>query len=198
MHAVDEVCRRSTPRVAAAFSLCASSIPLWLFSLIDRNVTHVDSFWSLGFMLCACIYRCKENQRLSAERVIRSSFFSRSALVTLLTSAWALRLSLHLTVRNHGLGEDYRYRALRKSIGNTFWYKSFYYVFLFQAVLCFIISQPLAATIYGSSLPSLPAYAPQSRDDQIQQARKYDLSHDFFKRTTKLNFLEPKVVAFIS
>lgn len=67
--------------------------------------------------------------------------------------AWALRLSLHITVRNWGHGEDRRYRKIRCDHGRGFDFKSLYIVFVPQALLAWIISLPLLGTMLGSVAP---------------------------------------------
>jgi len=62
---------------------------------------------------------------------------------------WAVRLAGYITWRNHGQGEDYRYKAMRRAIGPKFWWFSLFSVFGLQAALCFTISQPLLAAQTG-------------------------------------------------
>jgi steroid 5-alpha reductase family enzyme len=62
-----------------------------------------------------------------------------------------VRLSVYITWRNHGQAEDYRYQEIRANNEPGFRYKSFYIVFVLQAVLAWVISLPLAAAISGQS-----------------------------------------------
>jgi steroid 5-alpha reductase family enzyme len=66
-------------------------------------------------------------------------------LLLLLVGMWGLRLSIHLTLRNWGHGEDYRYRAMRDRIGDAFPLVSLGTVFLLQALLTWVIGMPLFA-----------------------------------------------------
>ena len=101
----------------------------WLISLPTRNVTVVDSLWGLGFVLVAW------NTFFFSE-----GFAGRSAMIALLTTLWGLRLSIHLSVRNWGKGEDPRYGKWREKGGERFWLTSLFKVFMLQAVFMWVIS----------------------------------------------------------
>jgi steroid 5-alpha reductase family enzyme len=68
-------------------------------------------------------------------------------LVLFLVGVWAVRLSLFITLRNRGQGEDHRYQAIRQNHEPGFWWKSLYLIFGFQAILAWIISLPLLAAV---------------------------------------------------
>ena len=101
----------------------------WLVSLIYRNVTIVDSLWGLGFVLIAWI-----------TFFMADGFFGRGLLVALLVALWGLRLSLHLSWRNWGKGEDPRYGEWRKKSGDRFWLVSLFKIFILQAVFLWAIA----------------------------------------------------------
>jgi steroid 5-alpha reductase family enzyme len=71
----------------------------------------------------------------------------RTLLVLTLVTVWALRLSIYITVRNWGHGEDRRYQAIRARNQPHFALKSSYLIFGFQALLAWIISLPLLGAI---------------------------------------------------
>ena len=96
----------------------------WLYSLARRNVGIVDSLWSLMILAVLAVYVLQAG--LSG---------ARATLVLVLLSLWAVRLSLHITVRNHGEPEDRRYRAIRANNEPNFELKSLYIVFGLQAFL---------------------------------------------------------------
>lgn len=108
----------------------------WLVSLTRNNVTHVDSMWSLFFLLASFT---------SALYVFEST--PRTSLVLILVSIWAIRLCAYLTWRNWGPHEDSRYAAIRKNNQPHFWLKSIYIVFGLQAVLAWVISLSLYGAI---------------------------------------------------
>jgi len=67
----------------------------------------------------------------------------RLALVLWLLALWAARLSVYITVRNMGKGEDRRYQEIRARNEPGFTWKSLYLVFWLQAGLAWVISLPL-------------------------------------------------------
>jgi len=106
---------------------------LWLISIYLKNVSIVDNFWGIGFILISFIYY------LQCEVA-----YTRINLMMLLVTLWGLRLSVYLTYRNYGKGEDYRYQEFRRSYGpKRYWWFSFFQVFLLQGGLMMIISLPL-------------------------------------------------------
>jgi steroid 5-alpha reductase family enzyme len=68
---------------------------------------------------------------------------ARGWLLTLLTTAWGLRLATYLSWRNIGHGEDYRYKAMRKHHGAKFPLVSLFTVFILQGVLMWLVSLPV-------------------------------------------------------
>jgi steroid 5-alpha reductase family enzyme len=114
----------------------------WIISLITKNVTIVDSLWGLGFVLIAWL------TYFTAE-----GFQGRMLLITLLVTSWGLRLSLHLSWRNWGHGEDPRYGSWREESGGRFWLISLFKVFVVQAVFLWAIALALQ---WGQMSPRPP------------------------------------------
>ena len=112
----------------------------WLISLLRNDVSIVDSLWSLMFLLVALVYSA-----------MSSNIGPREALILVMVTLWALRLSVYITWRNHGQPEDYRYQEIRANNEPGFRFKSLYIVFVLQAVLAWVISLPLAGAISGQS-----------------------------------------------
>lgn len=112
----------------------------WVLSVFIRNVSIVDSLWSLFFAVAAIVYAT------SVEALT-----VKGQLVVVLVLIWSLRLSIYITVRNWGEGEDYRYQAIRRRNDPGFAIKSLYIVFGLQAVLALIISLPLQPAILSSA-----------------------------------------------
>jgi steroid 5-alpha reductase family enzyme len=108
----------------------------WLFSLARRNVTHVDSMWSLFFVI-ATFSSCMLMHELS----------TRILLVLILLTLWALRLFVYLTWRNWGQHEDLRYVKIRQNNEPHFWLKSIVIIFGLQAILAWIISISLFGAV---------------------------------------------------
>lgn len=113
---------------------------LWIISIIIRNVSIVDIFWGAGFVLTNVFYF------LNTE-----GFPTRKIILLVLVSLWGLRLSSYIAWRNHGKGEDFRYREFRKNYGEKrYWWISYFQTFLLQGVLMWLISAPLlGAQFYG-------------------------------------------------
>jgi len=104
----------------------------WLMSLINRNVTLVDTLWGLGFVLIAW-----------STFYAADGFYGRRLLIALLVSVWGLRLAAHLTWRNWGHDEDPRYANWRAESGDRFWLVSLFKVFILQAIFLWAIALAL-------------------------------------------------------
>ena len=116
------------------------SVVGWLYSVVRKDVSIVDSLWSLFFLLIATIYA-----------LASAPLSERGLLVLALVAIWAIRLSAHIAIRSRGHAEDYRYQAIRANNDPGFWYKSLYIVFLLQSTLAWIISLPLLAAVSSKS-----------------------------------------------
>jgi len=127
--------------LAALAAASALAVAGWLLSLLKRDVSLVDSLWSLFFLACGAVYALGAPPDAA-----------RTAVVLALLAAWSVRLSAYLTWRNWGEGEDRRYQALRRRHEPGFAWKSLGIVFLLQALLAVFVSLPL--------LPALRAAEP--------------------------------------
>ncbi|MDH3883765.1 MAG: DUF1295 domain-containing protein [Desulfobacterales bacterium] len=123
-------------------AVAAMMITGWLISLGYRNVSIVDSLWGLGFVLIAWL-----------TFFMSDGVWSRKMLIAVLVTLWGLRLSIYLSWRNWGKGEDPRYGSWRKKSGDRFWLVSLFKVFILQALFLWVIS--LAVQI--GQLASIPA-----------------------------------------
>lgn len=119
--------------------LLAVAAVFWVLSVFRRDVSIVDSLWSLMFLLAALVYG-----------TTLETAGSRSMLILSLVTLWAVRLSAYITHRNWGAGEDRRYQAIRRNNQPGFAWKSLYMVFGLQAVLAWLISAPLMAAQAGA------------------------------------------------
>lgn len=125
--------------LAAALGLMIAG---WLLSLALRNVTVVDSLWGLGFVLIAWL-----------TFFLGDGHAGRRWLVAALVTLWGVRLSLYLTRRNWGRGEDPRYAEWRANSGERFWLHSLFKVFIAQAFFMWVI----ALALQYAQLSALPA-----------------------------------------
>lgn len=143
----------------------------WLLSLYRKNVTHVDSMWSLFFVLTTYYY------------IDASNISPRVFLVIGLVILWAIRLSAFLTLRNWGKPEDKRYIAIRINNRPFYNFKSLYIIFGFQAVLAWIVSIALCNLItsdtpisffdfIGASIVLMGILYESFADHQLMQFKK--------------------------
>lgn len=112
----------------------------WAGSLWRRDASLVDRFWS-WLVLCPALYVASRQGEISL------TGWAMLALGLL----WATRLSLFITWRNWGHGEDRRYAAIRQRNEPGFGLKSLYLVFGLQAALGCAVALPLLAAITGNA-----------------------------------------------
>lgn len=120
--------------------LLAAAGATWVVSVLQRNVTIVDTLWSLLFVMAAVVY---------AASVAAPG--PRAWIVVAMVSAWGLRLAGYLAWRNRGHAEDRRYQAIRARNEPNFALKSLWLIFGFQALLAWVISLPLAGAAAGAA-----------------------------------------------
>lgn len=116
---------------------------LWLWSIIIKNVSIIDLFWGIGFVVVNSFYYLSAGEP-----------DTRKLLILILVSVWGLRLSIYLAWRNIGKGEDFRYQEFRKKYGpKRYWWLSYFQTFLLQGLLIMLISLPL----WGINISSKPS-----------------------------------------
>jgi steroid 5-alpha reductase family enzyme len=120
----------------AAATIAALMVATWLVSLALGNASIVDIVWGLGFVLVAWVVALTLEVPDGASR-------TRSWLLVGMVTVWGLRLAVYLWWRNHGKGEDFRYRAMRKRWGPRFGLISLATVFGLQGVLMWVVSLPV-------------------------------------------------------
>ena len=119
----------ATALVTAAVTILVLMLGTWLLSLVLKNASIVDIVWGLGFVCVAWAVRLRVD-----------GLTARQNLLVAMTTVWGLRLAGYLFWRNHGKGEDYRYRAMRKHWGPRFPIISLGTVFGTQGLLMFTVS----------------------------------------------------------
>lgn len=102
-------------------------ILLWVIGTLKKDVSIVDIFWGLGFVILAWYYHFKG---------------AGNTLPVILVTIWGLRLAAHIGLRNLGKPEDRRYTEMRKG-RKKFALWSLFFVFLFQGALLTTIAVPL-------------------------------------------------------
>lgn len=121
-------------------ALLGAAALTWVVSALKRNVTIVDTLWSLLFVIAAGVYVASVEQPSP-----------RAWLMLGLVGIWGVRLATYLAWRNWGHEEDRRYQAIRRRNEPHFALKSLWLIFGFQALLAWVISLPLAGTVTGDA-----------------------------------------------
>lgn len=104
----------------------------WIISVIKKDVSVVDSLWSLFFIIAGLAI--VNNLSVISDRAM---------LVLVLVTIWGLRLSAYITLRHWGHEEDHRYQTIRENNQPGFTFKSLYMIFVFQAVVAWVVAMPL-------------------------------------------------------
>lgn len=110
-----------------------------------RDNSVADIAWGGGFVLLAVISMAWGVGPLP-----------RPLLATALVTVWGLRLAIHVAVRNHGRGEDFRYARWRQQWGRRWVLRSFLQVFLLQGAILYAV----ASSILLINLRSGPGLGP--------------------------------------
>lgn len=117
----------------------------WLISLPLRNASIIDVAWGAGFALVVW-----------ASAGLAGSTDARTLAVGLIVTLWAIRLSVHLGLRQWREGkEDARYAAMRANHPDDFALWSLRMVFAVQAVALFVIALPLTLPPTGTAFGSM-------------------------------------------
>ncbi len=118
-----------------SFVILGAMTILWLLSLRLRDSGIVDVFWGIGFVIVVWGVFFLSSDGVTPRKVLISS----------LVSVWGLRLAIHILIRNWGKSEDFRYAAWRAEAGKSWWWRSYFKVFLLQGVILLIVAAPLLA-----------------------------------------------------
>ncbi len=118
--------------LVSAIAILVLMLSTWVLSVVLKNASIVDIVWGLGFVMVAWVVRLSVDGNNA-----------RQWLLVAMVSVWGLRLGGHLFWRNHGKGEDFRYRAMRRHYGERFPIISLVTVFGLQGVLMFVVSLPV-------------------------------------------------------
>lgn len=116
---------------------------VWLSSLALRDASLVDRYWGAGFVLLAWVYWWSAGAPLAG------------LLTVVPVTLWGMRLSLFLTWRNWGHGEDYRYQEMRVRHGSRFAWVSLWTVFVLQGGLMWLVSVPVFTGARAGEAPAI-------------------------------------------
>ncbi len=126
--------------LAGLVVMLALAFGTWLVSVAKRDVSIVDAVWSLMLLAGAITYA-----------LAAPGAGERAAWVLALIVVWAIRLSAHIIWRGWGEPEDHRYQTIRARNQPGFAWKSVYLVFALQAVLAWMVSLSLYASVSGQA-----------------------------------------------
>lgn len=112
---------------------------VFVLALIRRDNSIVDILWGIGFVIIA-LFSLIQNPEIEMRKII----------VTLLVVIWGIRLSVHIYLRNHGKGEDFRYKHWRET-WNYFILRSYFQIFILQGIFMVVIASPVYYINYHSS-----------------------------------------------
>ncbi|MDG2012392.1 MAG: DUF1295 domain-containing protein [Pirellulaceae bacterium] len=113
---------------------------LWNISVICKDASIVDPFWGAGFAILSVV-----------SFLLTETPDPRAWLLMGMVVIWGCRLSIYLTLRNRGKGEDRRYGAMREKHGTRFWWYSLLSVFFLQGVIMWFVALPIqAGMFYGA------------------------------------------------
>ncbi len=111
---------------------------LWYIAgIMLKNAGIVDVGWGTGFVLLSVF-------------TLYSSYSLSGLLLSLPVWIWGIRLAVHIGKRNFGKPEDFRYAQFRKEWGKIYYVRSYFQLFLFQALLMGIISLPFLLGIQSA------------------------------------------------
>jgi steroid 5-alpha reductase family enzyme len=108
---------------------------LWRLSVKKSDCGVVDLYWAFGFSVIAAI-----------EFAALPAAGTGQGLLLALTLIWSARLGWHLVARHRqDRGEDPRYAKMRREGGPDWPSKSFWWVFMLQAGVMWLVATPLHA-----------------------------------------------------
>lgn len=131
--------------LATGLFLLTAVTLLWLLSLALRDASIVDVFWGLGFVSVYWL----------GSMLVTHPLAPRQWLVGALVTIWGVRLAVHILRRNWGQGEDFRYARWRQEAGRSWWWRSYFKVFLLQGSILWLVSMPLLAVLADGDALSL-------------------------------------------
>jgi steroid 5-alpha reductase family enzyme len=117
----------------------------WLVSLYLDRVSTAKYSWSIMLAAATLVYA----QSLGTNGPVEVA-------LVIMVVVWAVRLAVFLLVRDRNQPEDRRYRMMRKRHSPNFGFKSFYLIFMSQAILAWLLSSIFAIVLKNAADPQMP------------------------------------------
>jgi steroid 5-alpha reductase family enzyme len=128
------------PIVIVALADLAATIVVFIFSVVTRNSSMYDPYWSIAPVPIALFWLLRPASDGFAN--------PRHVLILFLLCVWAIRLTSNWITHWHGMNfEDWRYRDIQKQTGRFYWPVSFLGIHLMPTVLVFLGSLALWPTL---------------------------------------------------
>lgn len=136
------------PAFAALGVTILAFAALWTLSLRKKDCGVVDLYWAFGFAVIAW-----------TEYLAGAARGWEATLLIALVTLWSARLGAHL-VRRHlrATGEDPRYRAMREKGGPNWPMASFWWVFMLQAIVMWLVATPLHVALATREEAAFPLF----------------------------------------
>ncbi len=124
------VLRNQSPIIVVGAADLAATIVIFIFSVILRNSSMYDPYWSVAPVPIALYWLLQPGSNGLAN--------PRHLLIFVLVCLWALRLTANWAYQWRGLGhEDWRYRDIKQQTGSFYWPVSFVGIHLMPTILVF-------------------------------------------------------------
>ena len=122
--------RNQAPILVVGVADLAATIVIFLFSVLVRNSSMYDPYWSVAPVAIALFWLLQPGSNGFANL--------RHVLIFALLCLWAIRLTANWASQWRGLGhEDWRYRDIQRQTGRSYWPVSFLGIHLFPTILVF-------------------------------------------------------------
>ncbi len=105
---------------------------LFIIAMALKDNSIADIAWGPGFILVVLV-----------GILLQGGPGTRQVAVAFLVTLWGLRLAIRIFRRNHGRGEDPRYRKWREEWGRLFVLRSYLQVFMLQGGILLLNALPL-------------------------------------------------------
>jgi steroid 5-alpha reductase family enzyme len=124
------------PIVIVGLADLAATIVIFIFSIITRNSSMYDPYWSIAPIPIALFWLVRPGSDGLAN--------PRHVLIFFLLCLWAIRLTTNWAIQWRGLSyEDWRYRNIHKQMHFFYWPTSFLGIHLVPTILVFLGSLAL-------------------------------------------------------